>query len=396
MQFKRFIRLAVIHGIFQSIGGNAALVLEKQTEETVPLWRECSTYDDEAVHPVLCHKVKQLLRDPVAMSQDLYNWAEHHNLLIKPSPMNTSYSIGLEKQRRLRRDSQKLGVPIAVAHGMGDSCFNEGIQHVTERMSRLLSDESLYTNVTCIPMGNTQTQDTNSGYFLNMDASVDLFATHIRNDPQYRNGFQALGFSQGNNLIRGYIAKYNDPPVHSFISINGVNAGEGAVPYCRPTASVHLPSICDLLMEQASRAAYTEYAQQHSFQANYWRDPRPSEFPTYQQFSQLARWNNEVANNINQTLRENWSRTEKFIWVLAKQDHMVWPPEGEQWGAPDPDHPFSVILPRNQTAWYQRDLFGLRTAEEQGKNYYEQFDGDHLQFEWDDFDRWITTYFKSK
>ena len=26
------------------------------------------------------------------------------------------------------------------------------------------------------------------------------------------------------------------------------------------------------------------------------------------------------------------------------------------------------------------------------KNFFEQFDGDHLQFSLDDFDRWVTTY----
>jgi palmitoyl-protein thioesterase len=80
---------------------------------------------------------------------------------------------------------------------------------------------------------------------------------------------------------------------------------------------------------------------------------------------------------------------------MATEDGMVWPKEGEQWGMPDPDDPFNKrILPMNETEWYQKDLFGLKTAQEAGKNHFESFQGDHLQFTMEDFDRWVTTYFK--
>jgi palmitoyl-protein thioesterase len=195
--------------------------------------------------------------------------------------------------------------------------------------------------------------------------------------------------------------------VSTFLSINGVNAGVGAVPYCRPSAvataitfserrfeeeELLAYTMCDLLMEQASHAAYTEFAQLHSFQANYWRDPRPVARERYQQYSQLAKLNNE-GTVLNQTLRDNYAKTETFVWVMAQDDNMVWPAEGEHWGAPDPQNPFTVSQPMKKTEWYQDDLFGLRTADEAGKNFFESFPGDHLQFEMEDLHRWITKYF---
>lgn len=45
-----------------------------------------------------------------------------------------------------------------------------------------------------------------------------------------------------------------------------------------------------------------------------------------------------------------------------------------------------------ETEWYKSDLFGLRTAQEADKNFFETFSGDHLQFKMKDFDRWIQTY----
>ncbi len=227
-----------------------------------------------------------------------------------------------------------------------------------------------------------------------MDASIDIFATKVKNDPKLKDGFNAVGFSQGNNLIRGYIARYNNPPVKTFLSINGVNAGVGAVPYCMTPQSSYRKSskICNALMEVASHRAYSTFAQQHSFQANYWRDPRKSQRENYRTYSQLAQLNNE-GMAVNWTLNDNFAKTNRFVWVMAKNDRMVWPKEGEHWGAPNPNNPFNDILPMNQTQWYRDDLFGLRTADEAGKNFFESFVGDHLEFTLEDFEGWIKKYF---
>ena len=338
-------------------------------------------------HPVLCRMLHWAQDDLQGFAEAAHSWAASKNLLVDLSTTSSSSSSSTSIQRELASLSENQ-LPVVLAHGMGDSCFNSGMQHVTNHVSKLLG--GVYT--VCIPTGKTQAEDTKNGYFLNMDASVDVFAEGIREDANLKNGFHAIGFSQGNNIVRGYIAKYNTPTVHTFISVNGVNAGIGAVPYCRPD-ELGLGGMCDLLMEEASRSAYTEFAQEHSFQANYWRDPRPSANELYQKYCQLAVWNNE-AGSVNETLKDNWSKTSAFVWVLATEDGMVWPRQGEHWGAPDPQNPFHHIFPMNETEWYQQDLFGLKTAQEAGKNYFESFDGDHLAFTEEDFERWIMAYLK--
>ena len=311
-------------------------------------------YDD---HPVLCKMLDRLYQDEESFANEISTWAKKEGLLVGsewPKVPKSLYQGVIE-------DSKQL--PVVFAHGMGDSCFNSGFQRIVQHTSQLLND--VYT--VCVPTGKTQSEDTTNGYFLNMDASVDVFAQAIQEDPKLAEGFHAVGLSQGNNVIRGYIARYNDPPVDTFISINGVNAGTGALPNCFPKTEESLEGVggmCELLIEQASRRAYTEFAQKHSFQANYWRDPKPSQKEAYQKYSQLARWNNE-GEPFNQTLKDNYAKTNHFVWIMATNDEMVWPKEGEQWGAADPNAPFQKILPRNETEWYIKDLFGLRTAEEQ-------------------------------
>jgi len=366
----------------------------------------CTSEKHHDDHPVLCHMLDQLEKNPKAMADHIYQHARKNKLLVghdwalKEAENSPETAKSRDRQRFLR-ESKAISagqLPVVFAHGMGDSCFNGGMQSITKNAGEILGVYS-----TCIPTGKDQTEDTSNGYFLNMDASVDVFAEAVQNDPELQNGFHAIGFSQGNNVIRGYIAKHNTGTavVRSFLSINGVNAGEGALPHCFPSISESKDDnsqedgiqfdMCSLLMEQASRAAYTEFAQEHNFQANYWRDPRPEAFPRYQEYAQLAKWNNE-AGFVNQTLIDNWMKTSTFVWVLATEDNMVFPREGEHWCAPDPAAPFERILPMKETEWYKKDLFGLKSADDAGKNHFETFEGDHLQFTEEDFTRWIHTY----
>jgi palmitoyl-protein thioesterase len=376
-------KLIIGGGAFLLIGVMAPLSVSSAVDGR----RECEEQERED-HPILCNYMDRLLSDPQGMSHDIHSWAEAQRLLIDFDSCKESSSIPSVAIKRRLGESV---VPVVMAHGMGDSCFNDGMQHINQHVSDLLG--GVYS--TCIPTGKDLHEDTTNGYFLNMDASVDVFAESVRRDPKLANGFHAIGFSQGNNVIRGYIARYNDPPVNTFISVNGVNAGVGAVPYCRPKSVEEENklafSMCDLLMEQASNRAYTEYAQEHLFQANYWRDPRPSEADAYKSFAQLARWNNEC-DDKNTTFNENFAKTRKFVWIMAEQDGMVFPKQGEHWGAPDPEDPFNKILPMKETEWYKNDLFGLKEANEAGKMDFLSFDGDHLQFTMKDFDSWVTTY----
>lgn len=379
------------------------------------------TENERLVHPHLCVLLDYKSADPIHLANELHRWSRdvgfifdmtlnndlptvNQNRDALPSILAARAATASKRQMLRAKESavvDRVALPTVVAHGMGDSCFNSGMIHFTSHISTLTS-----TYAQCIPTGSTQHTDTMNGFFLNMDASVDIFASQIQSIPQFKDGFNAIGLSQGNNIIRGYIAKYNDPPVNTFISANGVNGGTGAVPYCIPkvsstkvtkTSSDAFSSgrICNGLMEVASKRAYSTFAQTHSFQANYWRDPRPQAKEAYATYSQLAQWNNE-GRVYNSTLNENYAKTQKFVWVMALQDEMVWPKEGEQWGAPNPLHPFdgeNNILDREETEWFVKDLFGLKTAEEAGKNHYESFDGPHLGFSTDDINGWVNKYF---
>ena len=271
---------------------------------------------------------------------------------------------------------------------MGDSCYNAGMKSVTKSAGDRLGVYS-----TCIPTGDNVVADTLNGFLMNMDKSVDEFAKRVKADPKLAGGFNAFGLSQGNNLIRGYMAKYNDPPVHTYMSICGINAGVGAFPHCSPSTPI-IGSVCETLTEVLGDLAYNELVQSILFQANYFRDPEKLNATAYLQHSQLAAWNGERPGYDMTARKANWAKSQKFVWVMGTKDSMVWPREGEQWGAVSDDYPHTLApLPMNATKWYTDDTFGLRTADAAGKNAFETFDGDHIRFTESELEKWLDAYF---
>jgi len=282
-------------------------------------------------------------------------------------------------------------LPVVTAHGIGDSCFNEGFTDFTEQIGDYLQTYSV-----CIPTGETREEDVYNSFFMGMEKSVDVFAENILKDPQLQGGFHAIGVSQGNILIRGYIIKYihkeGYPKVHTYMSISGVNAGVGAFPYCGPDEDGNFTDVCGSLNEFITDIYYLDMFQDNILPAGYWREPNATETEEYRNNCTLAQWGNE-GDVYNETYFDNFQEPDQYVWVLAEKDLIVWPVEGEHWGGMDPDSPYTDPVPMEEMRWYNEDLFGLRTADENGMNNFESFDGVHTGWSDEDLEYWLETYF---
>ena len=255
---------------------------------------------------------------------------------------------------------------------MGDSCFNAGMKSVTAAAGKRVGAYAV-----CVPTADNRVGDTIDGFLKNMDRSVDAFAERVRKDPKLKGGFNAIGLSQGNNVIRGYIAKYNDPPVRTFLSICGCNAGVAAWPQCSPAGKLIGP-VCRALAEVLGDLAYLKIVQDVLFQANYYRDPLRLKDDAYLSNSRLAHWNGE--SHANATWRANFLRTEKIRLGRGHARHGRLPARRRALGRAGPGRPLEGWQPMKQTAWYASDAFGLRTADAQGKHAFESFAGQHIDF----------------
>jgi len=277
--------------------------------------------------------------------------------------------------------------PTVMAHGMGDSCFNGGMKQITEVVGQHTGSYSV-----CVPTGDNWLADTINGFLMNMDKSIDVFAAKIKADSKLSNGFNAIGFSQGNSLIRGYVQKYNGvngyPTVNFVLHVHGTVSGVAGIPQCDLSSS-----FCRAVAHLCGKLSPNDLVQGILFQADYFRDPTLVNSTAYKQYSQLARMNNE-GSSVDKSINENFGKTKKFVMVKALGDTMVYPNEGEWWGHfADGSDNYKHVLKMNETAWYKDDLFGLRTADQAGKLFFETTPGNHLQFTEKDLFGWIDKYF---
>lgn len=56
-------------------------------------------------------------------------------------------------------------------------------------------------------------------FFGNANEQVHLAASQISDLPFLSRGFDAIGFSQGGQLLRAYVERYNRPPVRNLITL---------------------------------------------------------------------------------------------------------------------------------------------------------------------------------
>lgn len=281
--------------------------------------------------------------------------------------------------------SNRKVAPVVFAHGMGDSCFNPGMQSITESTAKHMN-----TYGTCIGDGNDQASDTIGGFLVNLDDAAASFAKKVRSDPKLRNGFNAVGFSQGNDVIRGYMQQYNNPPVLSWVSVHGPVAGVASLPRCAPGTSgglVH--KLCQLATDLVSKAAYTDTVQKKITQSNFLRDPE-----NIDQFLGkciwLARMNNECQPNSE--YKSNFLKTKNILLIKALRDTMIFPSESEWFGAYE-DGNYKKILKMEETKWYKEDLFGLKTMHKRGSISFGTTPGNHLQFYQEDLFGWAEKAF---
>ncbi len=102
-----------------------------------------------------------LLRDSIALdpqqsSKELYEFSKTVGFVLDNPPrlfsdddnIKINRNLSLIKEEKGTSSSSAVLVPSVLAHGMGDSCFNEGMKSITSRVSDLTGSYAK-----CIPTG---------------------------------------------------------------------------------------------------------------------------------------------------------------------------------------------------------------------------------------------------
>lgn len=277
----------------------------------------------------------------------------------------------LDEKKNATSDSP---VPIVLWHGMGDSCcfsFSLG------RVQQILQDQIPGVYVSSIRIGKSVVEDVENSYFGNINEQIKYVCEQLSQDTRLRNGYNAIGFSQGAQFLRAVAQRCPDPSMLNLISLGGQHQGVYGLPRCSLTSR-----LCNYMRRMLYHGAYLHFVQESLVQASYWHDPlKRDEYRKKNIF--LADINNE--NYTNKEYKDNLQKLKALVLVKFENDTMVKPVESEWFGFYKPGQAKEVQTLR-QSKLYESDWIGLRTMDASGKLHFLSLSSDHLQFT----DVWFT------
>jgi len=196
---------------------------------------------------------------------------------------------------------------------------------------------------------------------------VDIFNAQVSTDPLLRNGFNLVGYSQGGIISRGYIERYNNPPVNNFITWSAPHAGIFGIP------DVSWKWIAELV----GRIPYEKWIQETFSFSNYWKNPYHLE-EYLNNSAYLADINNERTDK-NISYKKNMMSLNNMACVFTTIDDIVVPKESGifEFYAPNSQ---SYVVPLNETEFYQEDWLGIRYLDENDKFHRFSCNCSHLNY----------------
>jgi len=262
--------------------------------------------------------------------------------------------------------------PVVLWHGMGDTCcysFSMGA------IKNLIQQTLPGTYVFSVMMGSNMIEDEIEGFLGNSNNQVSTVCEQFANDPNLKNGFNAVGFSQGSQFLRAYVERCNSPPVYNLITMGGQHMGVADIPNCEGLSND--TEICKMVETLLAWGAYTSFVQNSVIQAQYFRDPM--DIPTYLQANIfLPDINNE--NSKNQQYKNNLISLNNLVLFEFSEDTVVVPKESE-WFGYYADGDLSHIIPVQDQRIYKEDWIGLKTLDEKGKLQFLKCPGEHMQID---------------
>ena len=266
-------------------------------------------------------------------------------------------------------------LPVAIFHGIGDSCSNGGMNNIANYFSNNLNG----TYVKCIETGGS-TND----FFTSFANQAKLGCDAIRSDKNFSGEFSVVGISQGALLARYIIQVCNMPGiVKRYVSIGGPQMGVSKFPHCD---SGFLCSIVNSLLDNL---VYLHIAQNSIGPAGYFRNNYDkSDYLNYSTF--LADLNNEKdQKNINYKLR--FLKLENVLLIKFADDTMIIPKETAHFGFLNEKDELQSL---EKSEVYLTDLIGLRQLISEKKVKFLDLPGQHLNFGYRDIVNYMVPILK--
>jgi len=228
-----------------------------------------------------------------------------------------SLSLSLPSQIHFSNDPiPETTLPVVLWHGLGDTYNSNGMKSVAS----LINETYPGTFVHSIYLDEDPSKDRNDGFIGHLADQIEFVCAQLRDIPELYSGFDAMGFSQGGQFLRGYVERCNFPPVRNLITWGSQHNGIADLPECNSS-----DFWCKAAFALLKRNMWSAYVRNNLVQAQYFRDPEDLE--TYLELSAwLADINNEKEEK-NTTYADNLASLEKFVMIKFTEEKTVVPPD---------------------------------------------------------------------
>ena len=190
---------------------------------------------------------------------------------------------------------------------------------------------------------------------------AEYFRKEVETDSNLRDGFNVICHSHAGLVVRYYIERYNNPPVHNYISYGTPQQGVFGMP---GRLDDHFKWLDDL-EEQAHHILYSWSFQKYISFASYWHDT--VHYDKYlKKASLLPYLNNEIGHEYTELFKYNISKLRNIVLVMSQYEETIEPAISCHFGFYKKGSK-STIEKMENTELYQKDTIGLKTLNERGR-----------------------------
>ncbi|PWN22511.1 alpha/beta-hydrolase [Microstroma glucosiphilum] len=269
--------------------------------------------------------------------------------------------------------------PLVLWHGLGDSAFSSNLADLKDSLEEAFP--GIYVHL--IALGKDEASDRNRGVFGEVDKDVKEVCKTLQEVEELKDGFDAVGFSQGGQFLRALVQRCPQVKVRNLVTFGSQHMGISDFPACQSG-----DLICRLTEVALRSGIYTDYAQTHVVTAQYYRNPlSPTAFERYLESNHfLTDINNEIPGRQKKVYKERLQALDAFVMLQFDQDTTVVPKRSswfESYAIANESSTGTTpeTIPLRQSDIYLEDRLGLKTLDKRGALVMEVCKGAHMQID---------------
>lgn len=279
-------------------------------------------------------------------------------IISHPEGVEVENGLGIYDKRR----------PVVIWHGLGDS-YNGSSIHRTEDIINQIHPEVF---VYAVGLDENPSNDKQASFIGDLNRQLEQVCDQITAIEDLKDGFDAIGYSQGGLFLRGLLQRCKGAKIHNLITFGSPHMGVMDLPPCADSKDL----VCKTKNQMLKKQIYYDVIQHQVVPAQYFRDPY--DYETYLKHSNfLANINNEVVEEFNKEYVDRVKSLNKFIMVQFLEDDMVVPKESAHFADVDVDT--GEVIPLRESRIYKSDFLGLKTLDSDHKLVFEEIHGLHMR-----------------